>query len=97
LIDGIVFLAINSNPKKAEDIVMRKSCVYFAMVSALALVGNSAIASTSYGTLNNFDTVNDTGQECHGFEIELDDVHKTDINAVCNFSLPLQASTQSQT
>jgi hypothetical protein len=36
-------------------------------------------ASTAYGDLNNFDVVNDTGQECHGFEIELDDVHSKDI------------------
>jgi hypothetical protein len=33
----------------------------------------SAFASTAYGSLNNFDCVNDTGSECHGFEIELDD------------------------
>ncbi|MEZ5501644.1 MAG: putative Ig domain-containing protein [Halioglobus sp.] len=38
-----------------------------------------ASASTAYGTLNNFDTVNDTGEECHGFEIEIEDVHSTDI------------------
>ena len=36
-------------------------------------------ASTAYGDLNNFDTVNDTGQDCHGFEIEIDDIHSTDI------------------
>lgn len=38
-----------------------------------------ASASTAYGDLNNFDVFNDTGQECHGFEIELDDVHSVDI------------------
>ncbi len=36
-------------------------------------------ASTAYGDLNNFDAVNDTGQECHGFEIEIDGVRSTDI------------------
>jgi hypothetical protein len=36
-------------------------------------------ASTAYGTLNNFDVVNDTGSECHGFEIEIEDVRSTDI------------------
>lgn len=36
-------------------------------------------ASTAFGDLNNFDVFNDTGQECHGFEIELDDVRSTDI------------------
>ena len=39
----------------------------------------AAVASTAYGDLNNFDVFNDTGQECHGFEIELDDVRSTDI------------------
>lgn len=45
----------------------------------MALAGTSARASIAYGTLNNFDTVNDTGQECHGFEIELEDCRSTDI------------------
>ena len=45
----------------------------------LALGSHAASASTAYGDLNNFDAVNDTGQDCHGFEIELDDVRSTDI------------------
>ena len=36
-------------------------------------------ASIAYGTINNFDTVNDTGVPCHGFEIELDDIRSADI------------------
>jgi hypothetical protein len=39
----------------------------------------SASASIAYGSLNNFDTVNDTGQPCHGFEIEIEDIHSTNI------------------
>lgn len=39
-----------------------------------------AQASIAYGSINNFDTVNDTGVECHGFEIEVEDVHSTDIS-----------------
>ena len=51
-----------------------------ALASPLVLLGaQGAVASTAYGDLNNFDTVNDTGQECHGFEIEIEDVHSTDI------------------
>ena len=38
-----------------------------------------ARASVAYGTINNFDTVNDTGVECHGFEIEFEDIHSADI------------------
>lgn len=36
-------------------------------------------ASTAYGSINNFDVVNDTGVECHGFEIEIEDLHSRDI------------------
>jgi hypothetical protein len=36
-------------------------------------------ASTVYGDLNNFDTVNDTGRECRGFQIEIHGVRSTDI------------------
>ena len=49
----------------------------FLALSALAAQG--AYASTAYGDLNNFDTVNDTGQECHGFEIEIEGARSTDI------------------
>ena len=34
---------------------------------------------TMFGALRNFDVFNDTGQECHGFEIELDGVSSTDV------------------
>ena len=41
--------------------------------SLLALSSSPVRASIAYGTINNFDTVNDTSNVCHGFEIELDD------------------------
>ena len=46
----------------------------------LALTGAAAHASVAYGSINNFDTVNDTNHECHGFEIEIEDCHSTDIS-----------------
>lgn len=46
----------------------------------------SAQASTAYGTLNNFDCVNDTGVEAHGFEIELEDIHSTDITYTYDYN-----------
>ena len=53
---------------------------HLPLVLALtALASHGASASTAYGDLNNFDTVNDTGYECHGFEIEIEGVHSTDI------------------
>ncbi|MEK7678107.1 MAG: putative Ig domain-containing protein [Verrucomicrobiota bacterium] len=45
-----------------------------------------ACASTAYGTINNFDTVNDTGVECHGFEIEIEDIHSQDITYTYNWN-----------
>lgn len=54
----------------------------------LALMIGSAVPvhATSYGTLCNFDTVNDTGEECHGFEIELEDCHSSDITRTYNYN-----------
>lgn len=49
--------------------------------SSIALFGFApgvrvADAQTTYGTLSNFDVVNDTGQPCHGFEIELEGISR---------------------
>lgn len=38
---------------------------------------------TTYGTLSNFDAVNDTRNDCHGFEIELEGISPSDV--VCTF------------
>jgi hypothetical protein len=47
---------------------------------------NAARASVAYGTVNNFDTVNDTSNVCHGFEIELDDIRTTDITYTYDYN-----------
>jgi hypothetical protein len=51
----------------------------FLTIAALAVGAQGVSASTAYGTLNNFDVVNDTERECHGFEIEIEDVRSTEI------------------
>ncbi|MCU0777848.1 MAG: hypothetical protein MUF86_09320, partial [Akkermansiaceae bacterium] len=56
------------------------------IVCLLTLLAGSARASIAYGSINNFDTVNDTGSECHGFEIEIDDCHSTDITYTYNYN-----------
>lgn len=50
-------------------------------MAAAVLAAGSLIAraDTAYGTLGNFDVVNDTGGTCYGFEIELDDVRSTSV------------------
>lgn len=48
----------------------------------------NALATTTIGTLSNFDTFNDTGDDCHGFEIELDGITSADV--VYTFGDPYQ-------
>ena len=57
------------------------------LLPALFLFGiHNASASTAFGTLGNFDAVNDTGETCHGFEIEVDDIHSKDIGGTYSFN-----------
>ena len=50
-----------------------------AAAGLFALGAQSVHASVAYGTINNFDTVNDTGTNCYGFEIELEDCESRSI------------------
>lgn len=50
-----------------------------AGLCAAFLAPGAARASTAYGSINNFDVVNDTGTPCHGFEIEIEDCPSTGI------------------
>ncbi|MBX9790504.1 MAG: PEP-CTERM sorting domain-containing protein [Pirellulales bacterium] len=55
----------------------------FVLSAALVLVSSSTAtaAPTMYGSLGNFDAINDTGSTAHGFEIELDGCLPSDIAA----------------
>lgn len=57
-----------------------------AASALLAFAPGASRASIAYGSINNFDTVNDTGHECHGFEIELEDCHSTDITYTFDYN-----------
>jgi hypothetical protein len=61
------------------------NAIFFTWLS-MSLSPLCADASTAYGTLNNFDCVNDTGVEAHGFEIELDDIHSKDITYTYDYN-----------
>jgi hypothetical protein len=39
----------------------------------------AAQSGTAWGSINNFDAVNETGDICHGFEIEIEGIHSRDI------------------
>ncbi len=65
---------------------MRQIRKLMLIVAAMSVSINVSFASTAYGDLNNFDTINDTGHPCHGFEIELDDVKSIDITYTYDFN-----------
>lgn len=58
-----------------------------ALLAALLLTSaTTQAAGIAYGTVNNFDTVNDTSNLCHGFEIELDDIRSSDITYTFDYN-----------
>ena len=57
----------------------RARAVLAIAVGMITFGAYGAAAQTIIGDLNNFDTLNDTGQICYGFEIEISDIHSTDI------------------
>ncbi len=53
------------------------------LILGLAIAGAPGISVASViGSLGNFDVINDTGHIAHGFEIELEDLHSSDISDV---------------
>lgn len=56
-----------------------KRLVLALSLAAIGLSASAQSAGTIYGSLNNFDAVNDTGVHCHGFEIEVHGCHSREI------------------
>jgi len=50
-----------------------------AAAVALVSIASPALATTMFGSLSNFDVINDTNEICRGFEIELEGVSPSDI------------------
>ncbi len=73
--------------KNQYHILMRRlQRVWLHAACLVPLLASSARASIAYGSINNFDTVNDTGVECHGFEIEIEDCRSTDISYTYDYN-----------
>jgi hypothetical protein len=65
---------------KKTSLILQCKVGAFLLAASMSLLGaHSAGASQAYGSINNFDVVNDTGTNCYGFEIELDGIHSKDI------------------
>lgn len=56
-----------------------KSLVSLSALLALTSSPGAASAAAIFGSLGNFDAVNDTGKVAHGFEIELEGIHASDV------------------
>ena len=50
----------------------------FLLFSITAIPGHSQV----FGSLANFDVVNDTGEDAHGFEIDIEGIHSSDITSL---------------
>jgi hypothetical protein len=57
---------------------MLKHLSTFLLLATMAMPGYSQV----YGSLANFDVVNDTGTTAHGFEIDIRDIHSGDITSI---------------
>lgn len=63
-------------PRRVPDTACRIALAAFPLACLAALPAN---ASPTFGSLSNFDVINDTGSHTNGFEIELEGVRSTDI------------------
>jgi hypothetical protein len=63
-----------------------RSALPLSVLTCLALTSGTARAGIAYGSINNFDTVNDTSNVCHVFEIELDDIQTRDITYTYDYN-----------
>jgi hypothetical protein len=62
-----------------EDLMKNVIQRHFGVALALVWLALPAHAQTLFGSLSNFDVVNDTGQICRGFEIELEGISPPDV------------------
>jgi hypothetical protein len=66
--------------------LLRRFAFLLAVSTAFASSAGITHASQAYGSVNNFDVVNDTSNVCHGFEIELDDIRSSDITYTYDYN-----------
>ncbi len=81
---------------------MKRTGFVWLVALILVVTGTTAQASTMFGSLSNFDVINDTGEVCRGFEIELEGVSPTDIsftfgNPYIRYGDPTKISTPTGT
>ena len=61
-------------------------CAGVGMLATLLAPAAQAQTVTLYGALSNFDVINDTGQDAHGFEIEIQGMESSQIGGLFNWN-----------
>jgi hypothetical protein len=62
-----------------EKIMLMTRTAALTGAALVSLMANPAGATSTFGSLGNFDAVNDTGHVAHGFEIDLEGIHASDV------------------
>ncbi|MHB1035712.1 MAG: PEP-CTERM sorting domain-containing protein [Pirellulales bacterium] len=81
---------------------MKRTTLLLGAALALVLFSTPALASPIFGSLGNFDVINDTGQVTRGFEIELEGVNPADVvytfgNPYIRYGDPVKVATPTGT
>ena len=58
----------------------------FLLLTHLGASAQPTSTNVAWGSINNFDCVNETSNVCHGFEIDLEDCHSTDISYTYDYN-----------
>jgi hypothetical protein len=61
------------------SVSVSRACRGIGAAAVAIGLGSGPAAASIYGPLDNFDVVNDTGQDVCGFEIEIEGVHKAEV------------------
>lgn len=65
---------------------MKFKALITTQILLLCIGGGQLARAEGYGSLNNFDAVNDNGTPTHGFEIEIEDAVSTDISYTYDYN-----------
>src|SRR5437868_5724127 len=68
-----------SNPRAKRVLSHSLSLAVFTLLLLTTAIAGLAQSATVSGSLSNFDVINNTGHDAHGFEIELEGLQPADV------------------
>lgn len=72
-------MLLKSHNPKFKDWLQTQPVALLALALMVPSTSTQADTATLYGSLGNFDVVNNTGQSAHGFEVELEGLQPADV------------------